>query len=224
MGRYLDLVRDLATDVPAIDSGVRTDQTKSPREVSSLLSLLSHSDPSTKQEPETEEVEIFASDRAPPSSRKNATAPPLLIRDSASTPATKATKATKSRLPSLLSRSENADGGPDFWHGLYEERTAIRQYDGSYRSDEAERLAWGELQNRWHMAGDERVSRQLCAGCRRPFGSSEALDMIDGNRIHITDGYDCLIRHGERWRRAATAGLRALVLDPPPDPRRGPRG
>jgi hypothetical protein len=94
MGRYLDRVPDLATDVPAIDSSVRTDQTKSPSEVSSLLS-----------------------------------------------------------------RSENANGGPDFWRGLYEERTTIRQYDGGYRRDEAERLAWASCR----IAGTWRALGLFCS-------------------------------------------------------------
>ena len=103
---------------------------------------------------------------------------------------------------------------PEFWRELYEERAAIRQYDGGYRRDEAERLAWGELQNRWHMARGERVSRELCAGCRRPIGNAEALDMIDGNRVHLAT-LDCLIRRGDRWRRAGTAALVAMGLNPP---------
>jgi hypothetical protein len=91
---------------------------------------------------------------------------------------------------------------------------AVRQCNGRYSRDEAESLAWGELQNRWHMARGERVSRELCAGCRRPIGHAEALDMIDGNRVHLAI-LDCLIRHGERWRRAATASLVAIGLNPP---------
>jgi hypothetical protein len=65
--------------------------------------------------------------------------------------AIKAIKATEPALQSfssLMSRSENADGGPEFWRELHEERAAIRQFDGGYRRDEAERLAWGELQIR----------------------------------------------------------------------------
>jgi hypothetical protein len=64
------------------------------------------------------------------------------------------------------------------------------------------------------MTRGERVSRELCAGCRRPIGNAEALDMIDGNRVHLAI-LDCLIRHGERWRAAATRALIAIGLRPP---------
>lgn len=80
---------------------------------------------------------------------------------------------------------------------------------------EAKRLAWAELQNRWHRLHGERVPRDLCAGCRRLLGGAEALDLIDGNRVHIADGYDCLIRHGERWRGMATAALLSMGLAQP---------
>jgi hypothetical protein len=97
---------------------------------------------------------------------------------------------------------------------LYEERAAIRECDGHYSRAEAESLAWGEVLNRWHMRHGARVPRDLCAGCRGPIGSAKALDMIDGNRVHLGDP-DCLVRHGERWREAATRALLALGLRSP---------
>jgi hypothetical protein len=97
---------------------------------------------------------------------------------------------------------------------LYEERVAIREFDGHYSRAEAESLAWGEVLNRWHMRHGERVPRDLCAGCRRPIGSAKALDMIDGNRVHLGDP-DCLVRHGERWRADAMRALLALGLRSP---------
>jgi hypothetical protein len=63
------------------------------------------------------------------------------------------------------------------------------------------------------MRHGERVPQDLCAGCRRPIASSKALDLIDGNRVHFA-GDDCLVRHGERWRAAATRALIALGLWP----------
>jgi hypothetical protein len=100
-----------------------------------------------------------------------------------------------------------------WWHDCYEERAAIRQY--GYRRDEAELLAWRELETRWHMAHGERVATDLCAGCRRPIGEAEALDLIDGSRVHDRVDNDCLIRHGERWRSAAKRALVELGLQPP---------
>jgi hypothetical protein len=97
------------------------------------------------------------------------------------------------------------------WRDLYQERAAIREHDGGYPRPEAERLAWSELEMRWHMQHGERVPRELCAGCRRSIGIARALDLIDGCRVHFTDN-DCLIRHGNRWRSAATSALLALGL------------
>jgi hypothetical protein len=101
------------------------------------------------------------------------------------------------------------------WRALFEERAAIREFDGGYTRKQAEALAWGEIQNRWHLEHVHRVPRYLCAGCRRPIGASEALDLVDGNRVHLTNSNFCLIQHGNRWRANATRALLALGLQPP---------
>jgi hypothetical protein len=107
------------------------------------------------------------------------------------------------------------EADPATWRDLYDERSAIRQYDGHYSRAEAEALAWSEVQTRWQMECGERVSRDLCAGCRRSIGTEKALDLIDGTRVHLDDENACLIRHGKRWRTAATRALMALGLRPP---------
>ena len=61
----------------------------------------------------------------------------------------------------------------------------------------------------------ERVSPELCAACRRPIGSAAALSLIDGNRVHDRPDNDCLIRHGNRWRGAATRALTDMGLHRP---------
>jgi hypothetical protein len=59
-------------------------------------------------------------------------------------------------------------------------------------------------ETRWHLDHGERVPRDICAGCRRPIAlGDEVLDLADDNWVHFKDGYECLIRHGQRWRRAA---------------------
>jgi hypothetical protein len=63
------------------------------------------------------------------------------------------------------------------------------------------------------MAHGERMPRRLCAGCRRPIGGDQVLDLIDGCRVHA-DGYDCLIGWGKRWRGAATGALATMGLKP----------
>jgi hypothetical protein len=102
------------------------------------------------------------------------------------------------------------------WRELFEERAAIRKCGGLYSRAEAEVLAWGELQNRWHIEHGDRIPRDVCAGCRRPIGNAEALDLIDGSRVHLTDANGCLIRHGSRWSTNATRALMAVGLRPPP--------
>jgi hypothetical protein len=101
------------------------------------------------------------------------------------------------------------------WRDRYEERAAIRQFDGGYTREEAERLAWSEIEDQWHLAHGERVPYDLCAGCRRSIGFAKALDLMDGNRAHHDIENACLIRHGERWRVAATRGLEALGMQAP---------
>jgi hypothetical protein len=55
---------------------------------------------------------------------------------------------------------------------------------------DAERIAWGMLENRWNIEHGERVPWDICAGCRRPIGEAPALDLIDGNRVHDVAVYD----------------------------------
>jgi hypothetical protein len=100
------------------------------------------------------------------------------------------------------------------WHNLYAERTG-HWFHGGRRWHEAEALAWGELEDRWNLAYGQRVSSDLCAGCRRSIRTEEVLDLMDGNRVHLADDYDCLLRHGRRWRGAATQALIAMGLRPP---------
>jgi hypothetical protein len=94
-------------------------------------------------------------------------------------------------------------------------REALAYWSAFHPADEAARLAWGEVENHWHMQHGERVPHWQCAGCNEPIGGRAALTLADGNRAHL-DKFDCLLSFGKRWRCEATAGLRALGLDPPP--------
>ena len=38
---------------------------------------------------------------------------------------------------------------------------------------------------------------------------------LQRDRVHLVDSLDCLFAYGERWRGEASAGLRALGLNPP---------
>jgi hypothetical protein len=68
---------------------------------------------------------------------------------------------------------------------------------------------------RWHLAHGERVPRHLCAGCRQPIDTGqEVLDLADDNRVHLADGYRCLIAWGRRWRAAARAAIKDFERGP----------
>jgi hypothetical protein len=105
--------------------------------------------------------------------------------------------------------------GLEFWRNMYEERAAIREYNGGYLRSEAELLGWRELQCRWHMAHCQPAAAGVCAGCDQPIGNENVIVMLDGNRVHDRNGHACLIRYGQRWRDAATKALIALGLRPP---------
>jgi len=107
--------------------------------------------------------------------------------------------------------SQDADDAVVDWRNWYEQQAVIRQFDRRYTRDEAERLAQSEVEDRWHRANGERVPRDLCAGCRRPIGSAQALDLIDGNRVHFGD-LNCLVRHGNRWRAVAAQALELIGI------------
>ena len=115
------------------------------------------------------------------------------------------------------STSDRADPTPAVkWRAR--NREALAYWSTFHPADEAARLAWGEIENHWHMQYGERVPHWQCAGCREPIGGLPALDLADGNRVHLDQahGLDCLLAFGERWRGEATCGLRALGLNPPP--------
>jgi hypothetical protein len=101
------------------------------------------------------------------------------------------------------------------WRNFYAERAAHYELGGGRLRAEAEALTWAEAQLRWYSQHGERVPQDICAGCRRPIGTASALDLIDGNRVHLDSNTDCLIRHGARWRARATRSLMELGLRPP---------
>jgi hypothetical protein len=88
---------------------------------------------------------------------------------------------------------------------LYEERAAIRQYDGHYTRPEAEQLAWGEVINEWRRRHWRRFPPNLCSGCEEALPDAEAFDLGDGNRAHNDPDWKCVIATGrggrERLRR-----------------------
>jgi len=103
---------------------------------------------------------------------------------------------------------------PSWWRRQFAVRTIDHELGGARPHDDAARLAWGELECRWHRLYGERIPEWQCAGCGEPIGGRAALSMGDGNRAHLDDasGLECVIAYGKRWRGTATAGLRAMDL------------
>jgi hypothetical protein len=93
-------------------------------------------------------------------------------------------------------------------------REALAYWSALRTMEEAASVGWGEIEDRWHRLHGVRAPKWQCAGCGEPIGRRAALDLADGNRVHL-DKLDCLLAFGERWRQAATAGLQALELNPP---------
>jgi hypothetical protein len=93
-------------------------------------------------------------------------------------------------------------------------REALAYWSAFHPADEAAVLAWGEIENHWHMQLGERVPHWQCAGCHEPIGDIEDLVLADGHRVHF-ETLNCLLRYGERWRVAATRALVAMGLRAP---------
>jgi hypothetical protein len=103
-----------------------------------------------------------------------------------------------------------------WWRRQLVVRTIDRELLGARPHGDAARLAWGELECRWHKLYGERTPEWQCAGCGEPIGGNPSLDFQDGNRVH-SQGMDCLIGYGKRWRGAAAHALIAMGLEPPPE-------
>lgn len=98
----------------------------------------------------------------------------------------------------------------------FEERAAIRQFEGGYSRDMAERLAYGELVEAWCESHPIAHDRWRCAGCGESL-TGEALDLPDGARVHWERQreFACLISYGFMRKRRAPEALATLGLSPP---------
>ena len=123
----------------------------------------------------------------------------------------------------LVSPVDDVRSDPAWWRDQYEERARHRELGGRRPRAEAEVLAWGDMQWLWHKQRSERVPPGICGGCRKPIRTAEAIPLIDGAYVHDGKGHECLIAYGSRWRRQATAELRAFGLEPPPGFEQGGR-
>jgi hypothetical protein len=135
-------------------------------------------------------------------------------------------RAVKSKLLAEISRSsaprtrarpepERAGWDAANWRAFYDERAAIREYDGKRPRGEAERLAWGETLAEWHKANASPPPSWQCAGCGEPLSGAQTMTLPDAARVHDVAGYGCLIAYGKRWRAIAARGLAAIGIEPP---------
>jgi hypothetical protein len=104
--------------------------------------------------------------------------------------------------------------GPDLVE-FFNERAAIREYEGHRPRDIAERLAYWEIVETWCGRHPQRFAPGMCAGCGKPL-NGKTLDLPDGARVHFNDNrFACLIAYGSSRRARAKAALAELGLFPP---------
>ncbi len=106
---------------------------------------------------------------------------------------------------------ERAGWGAADWRGYVEERVALRLGLG-HPQPQAARFAWDETLVAWHKAHGVPPPRALCAGCDKPLSGAGSMDIWDGARVHLDDGYRCLIAYGRCWRAAAAEALAAMGI------------
>jgi hypothetical protein len=105
-------------------------------------------------------------------------------------------------------------GGADLIE-LFQERAAIRQYDGRWPRHLAERLAHAEVVEAWCRQNPPVLAAGLCGGCQRSL-TGQTLDLPDGARVHFDDDrFECLIAYGSSRTARAIAALAELGLLPP---------
>jgi hypothetical protein len=113
-----------------------------------------------------------------------------------------------------LSPPPNLFDGPDLLE-LFQQRAAIRQFEGRRPREFAERLAYAEIVEGWCARHPQRFVPGTCAGCRQPIGNF-GLNLPDGTRVHFEGAnYQCLISYGASRKRRAVEALAGLGLMPP---------
>jgi hypothetical protein len=116
--------------------------------------------------------------------------------------------------PEVLATLAPAQRAAQQWRDHYAARISHWFLHGRRRWQDAEALAYGELLNEWHMLHGARSAQWQCAGCDKPIAGRPALILMDGDVVHF-EALDCLLSYGDRWRRAAVAGLHTVGLNPP---------
>jgi putative DNA primase/helicase len=122
--------------------------------------------------------------------------------------------------PEIMAVLADADSPPTDhaadWRELYEESAAIRQFEAGYPKPIADRLAYGELTEKWCERHPAQTDPNRCAGCGGMLGI-DVLSLADGARVHFEPHreFRCLIDYGLVRKRRAVAALAKLGLAPP---------
>ena len=116
----------------------------------------------------------------------------------------------KTEILEALTPNKN---GTSYWLQRFTARS-FEWSNGKRDRNSARRIAWGDLENEWHHLYGRVWPAWQCAGCEKPIGGLDAVNLPDGNRVHL-EPIDCLISYGWRWRGDADAALIALGLEPP---------
>ncbi len=124
-------------------------------------------------------------------------------------------RAAKSDLLTTLSAEASTLGWDrDDWRAYFEERSAIREYDGGISSIAAQLLAYGDTVQHWLRLNPPSVDAwQICVHCGQPEGPAGALlSLLSGGR-HVSVHERCW----EPWSRyqeaRAEEALRRCGID-----------
>lgn len=98
---------------------------------------------------------------------------------------------------------------PQDWRDAFDERAAIREFEGLYPRAEAETLAFGEIVNAWHFQHAV-ITQGQCAGCGHP-ADDDVIRLADSADVHI----GCVRAYGLKWRRTASEALERMGLTIP---------
>lgn len=100
---------------------------------------------------------------------------------------------------------------PASWREAFEERAAIREFNGLYPRHKAEVLAFGEVVNQWHLQHAEIIQGE-CVGCRKRVSQGDdTMTLTDGAEVH----FGCVRAYGLRWRKRASDALKTAGIDIP---------
>lgn len=98
---------------------------------------------------------------------------------------------------------------------FYNERAGICEDIGQDRA-QAEARAWNQVALQWHRQQRTAISADLCAGCGQPLdGAPDVVIFPHGERAHANDGFDCIRRYIERWKREAATALLEMGIPMP---------